>query len=320
MPYPRAALIYNPVAGRIRSNPGLIDALAARLRPNIGALEILPTTGPNTAGAIARQAIDAGVRLVCVAGGDGTVNEAASGVAGTGVPLAILPAGTANVLCMESGLGGNALRIAAGLPALVERDVAVGLLTAEGREPRLFLCMAGVGLDARMVRFVTPAVKRRLGKLSYWQAGFAQVGKSLEEFDIRVNGRLRRASFALLSRVRNYGGDLEIARHANLLAGDFAVVLFEGPGSLRYLKYFSGVLLNRLDGMSGVTVERASGADIIPIPGQLADLQVDGEHAGFAPARVSMADVRVRLLLPRRFVERMEAELATGSAARPAAR
>lgn len=316
----RAALVFNPVAGKIRSNPGLIDRLAARLRESTGPLEILPTTGPNTAGAIARQAIEGGARLVCVAGGDGTVNEAAAGVAGTDVPLAVLPAGTANVLCTESGLGGNAMRVAEAFPALVERELAVGTLTAEGREPRIFLCMAGVGLDARIVRFVTPGFKRRFGKLSYWQGGFAQVGKKLEQFDIRLDGRLRRASFALLSRVRNYGGDLEIARHANLLSDDFAVVLFEGPSSLRYLKYFSGVLLNKLDGMSGVTVDRARTAEIIPLRDQLADLQVDGEHAGFAPARIDIADVRLRLMLPRRFVEQMEARLATGSVGSPASR
>lgn len=321
MPKPRAAvLLYNPVAGKIRSNPGLIERLAARLRESTGPLEILPTPGPNTAGAIARQAIEGGARLVFVAGGDGTVNEAAAGVAGTDVPLAVLPAGTANVLCTETGLGGNALRVAEAFPALVERDIALGSLAVEGRDARLFLSMAGAGLDARIVRLVSPAFKRHLGKLSYWQGGFAQVGKKLEEFDIRIDGRLRRSSFALLSRVRNYGGDLEIARHANLLADDFAVVLFEGPGSLRYLKYFSGVLLDRLDGMSGVTVERARTAEIIPLAGQLADLQVDGEHAGFAPARIDIARVRLRLMLPRRFVEQMEARLAKDSAVSPASR
>ena len=320
MPNPRAALIFNPVAGKIRSHPGLIDRLAARLRASTGPLEILPTPGPGTAGGIARQAIASGARLICVAGGDGTVNEAASGVAGTDAVLAVLPAGTANVLGMETGLGGNALRVADRLPALVQRSVALGRLTAEGRPPRLFLCMAGVGLDARIVRFVKPGFKRRFGKLSYWQGGFAQVGKRLEQFDIRLDGRLRRASFALLSRVRNYGGDLEIARHANLLADDFAVVLFEGPSSLRYLKYFSGVLLHKLDGMSGVTIGRARTADIIPLRDELADLQVDGEHAGFAPARIAVAEVRLSLLLPRRFVELMEARRATESAGSPASR
>lgn len=321
MPDPRAAaLIYNPVAGRIRSNPGLIERLAATLRRTCGPVELTPTTGPHTAGPIARQAIENGAPRVFIAGGDGTVNEVAAGVAGTGVPLGVLPAGTANVFCMETGLGRNPLRVAESLPSLVEREIALGSLEAEGRGPRLFLCMAGIGLDARIVRFVTPAFKQRFGKLSYWQGGFAQLGKKLEEFDVRIDGRLYRSSFALVSRVSNYGGDLNIARHANLLDDDFAVVLFEGPSSVRYLKYFSGVLVNRLEGMSGVTLARARSVEISPVPNELADLQVDGEHAGFAPARVSIAAPRLRVLLPRPFVERMQARLATSSAGSPSAR
>jgi diacylglycerol kinase family enzyme len=320
VPDPRAAaLIFNPVAGRIRSNPGLIERLAAALRRH-GPVELSPTTGPRTAGPIAREAIENGAPRIYIAGGDGTVNEVAAGVAGTGVPLCVLPAGTANVFCMETGLGRNPLRVAGSLSSLVEREIALGSLETEGRDARLFLCMAGIGLDARIVRFVSPAVKQRFGKLSYWQGGFAQLGKKLEEFDIRIDGRQYRSSFALVARVSNYGGDLDIARHANLLTDDFAIVLFEGPGSLRYLKYFSGVLLNRLGGMNGVTLTRARSVEIAPISNELADLQVDGEHAGFAPARVSIAAPRLRVLLPRPFIERMEARLATSSAESPSTR
>ena len=57
-----------------------------------------PTTGPNMAGALARAHVAGGADLIVVMGGDGTINEAAEGLIGTPVPLAILPAGTASVL------------------------------------------------------------------------------------------------------------------------------------------------------------------------------------------------------------------------------
>ncbi|MBI4890186.1 MAG: NAD(+)/NADH kinase [Acidobacteria bacterium] len=305
-----AVLIYNPVAGKIRSKPWLIPKLQGSLRRHLGELELLPTTGPKTAGSIARYAVEHGAQLVCVAGGDGTVNETASGMAGSGVPLLVLPAGTANVLGMETGLGGDAVRVAERYAELVAQDVALGTLEAHGEAPRLFAMMAGVGLDARIVRMVSPELKRRFGKLSYWQGGFAQVGKKLPEFLIRLDGGPpKQASFALVSRVKNYGGDLEIARHANLLADDFGVVLFEGPGSLRYLKYFSGVLLNQLDGMSGVTVARARTLEAEPLPGATIDVQVDGEHAGYAPMKVEVARMKLRLMLPASFVARAQADL-----------
>jgi diacylglycerol kinase family enzyme len=269
----------------------------------------MPTTGPETAGQIARGAIAEGARIICVAGGDGTINEVAAGMAGTGVPLAVLPAGTANVLAMETGIGGNTLRAAERFAELEPHDVNLGIITAQGRAPRLFATMAGAGLDARIVRLVSPETKRRWGKLSYWEGGFAQLGKRLPEFDISVDGRTSRASFALISRVRNYGGDLEIARHANLLADDFAVVLFEGPSTIPYLKYFSGVLLNVLERMKGVTVARARSLEIAPCRGAEIDIQVDGEHTGYAPARIEIAPQTLRLMLPRKFVESMRARL-----------
>jgi diacylglycerol kinase (ATP) len=66
---------------------------------------LVPTQGPGTAGAIARRSIADGAELILAAGGDGTINEIAEGVAFSDVPLGILPAGTANVLANEMGLG-----------------------------------------------------------------------------------------------------------------------------------------------------------------------------------------------------------------------
>ena len=313
-------MIYNPVAGRLRKHPGLIAQAVASLSPRLGRFALRPTTGPQTAGPLARQAIFEGAQRVFVAGGDGTVNEVVSGMAGSRVPLAVLPAGTANVLAMETGIGGNLLRAAANFDGLEECSIALGRLSTADQAPRLFLLMAGVGLDANVVRRVSPEWKRRLGKLSYWQGGFAQIGRHLPEFEVRCDDRSYTASFALLARVRNYGGDLEIARHANLLADDFAVVLFEGPSTVRYLKYFAGVLTRRLGGMRGVTLLHTQTLEIRAIGGEEIDLQVDGESAGLAPARVEIAAERLRLMLPHAFAERMRARLggATSRCEQPA--
>lgn len=299
-----ASLVYNPVAGKLFRRPQLLAEAQRLLEPLVGPIRLCPTTGPDTAGSIARHAIDDGARLIFVAGGDGTINEVIAGMAGSEVPLAILPAGTANVLGMETGIGGNLVRAASRFQQLAPVPVSLGRLLAPGKPARYFACMAGIGLDARIVRMVSPDFKRRWGKLSYWEGGFAQVGKKLPEFDVVMDGRRARCSFALVSRVRNYGGDLEIARHANLLDDDFAVVLFQGPSSFRYLKYFSGVLLNCLDGMQGVTVAHARSFQI-DAGTEPIDIQVDGEYAGVAPMSLDIAPERVRLLLPQVFLARM---------------
>lgn len=312
-------LVYNPEAGRIRPRAGMVDRLLALLRERVPHVEAAPTQGPRTAGRIVQEWIEKGAELVCVAGGDGTVNEAAEGIAGTGVPLLVLPAGTANVLSCEIGTGNNPFDVASRIGQMQPADIAPGVVrTAEGE--RLFLCMAGAGLDARIVRLVSPVWKRRLGKLSYWQGGMAQLGRRLEVFEAEADGRAFACSFALMARVRNYGGDLWIARHANLLEDRLAVVLFEGASSLPYVKYFAGVLLGRLNGMRGVRVLEAQRVRIRTLDDPVIDLQVDGEHAGFAPAEVALSGKRIRLLVPQQFAEAMNARihaLETGAARSP---
>lgn len=300
----QACLIYNPFAGRIRRNPGMLARVEQTLAPMAKNWRTLQTNGPGAAGELAASAVAEGVSLIVTVGGDGTINEVIQGMAGSTATLGILPAGTANVLAMETGIGGNLMRTARNLASYEPVEVALGSLCGQGAQPRLFVAMAGAGLDARIVRRVKPDFKRRFGKLSYWVAGFGALGERLPEFAVRVDGGEYRASFALFSRVRNYGGDLEIARHADLLRDDLAVVLFEGANSFRYIKYFAGVLLHTLPRMKGVRVLHGREAELAPLNGCAVDLQLDGEYAGLAPARITLAGARVRLLLPREFVQR----------------
>ena len=90
--------------------------------------------------------------------------------------------------------------------------------------------MAGVGFDARVVHGLDLELKDRIGKLAYWRGAIGQLGSRLEEFGIEAAGISRRCTFALVSRVRNYGGD-ELARRASPFSDTFEVLLFEG----RYL-------------------------------------------------------------------------------------
>jgi diacylglycerol kinase family enzyme len=290
-------VIYNPAAGKLWRHLDLLEKARELLSARLGRVELLPTPGPNAGAELARAAIGRGkARMIVVAGGDGTINEVLNGMIGSGVPLGIIPFGTANVLATELRLGSNPLRAAAWIPDLVEADVATGLLTGCGA-PRHFVAMCGAGLDARIVELVSPAFKRRFGKVSYWIASFGQVGQRLPVFEAAIDGRRYEASFVLASRVKNYGGDLEIARHANLFNGDFAVCVFEGSSSFRYLKYFTGVLFNTLDGMKGVHVLRARRIEFAPLGSARTGIQLDGEHAGFAPCAIEIVPKALRLLV-----------------------
>jgi diacylglycerol kinase family enzyme len=259
-----------------------------------------PTTGPHTAGAIARDQIARGADLIVVAGGDGTINEAAEGMAGRRVPLGILPFGTANVLATELKLGRDPVSAAQRLAELRPRRISLGhVLCDQGRVSRHFLLMAGIGLDAHIVYNIDAALKERAGKLAYWMAGWRMLGKPLAQLEVDIGGQRRPCSFALLSKVRNYGGDFEIARSVRLFDDTFEAVLFEGASSTGYVKYLAGVALNRLRGMKGVTVMRADQAKVTG--SEKAYVQIDGEFAGRLPAEVRVVRDALTLLVPEEY-------------------
>jgi YegS/Rv2252/BmrU family lipid kinase len=301
--YDNAFLIYNPQAGKFGRNgeqllQRTIEALAAgghRVTP-------VPTTGPATAGAIARDCVMKGADIVIAAGGDGTINEVANGLVHSHVPLAILPGGTANVLAVEIETGTHMVRAAERLGSLLPERVSVGLLK-NAQEQRHFVLMAGAGLDALIVYNIDAKLKAQLGKAAYWIGGFSQLGRPLPEFDVRVNGKLVRCSFALASRVKNYGGDLLIARGASLFSDHFELILFEGAHSLPYMKYFIGVLTNRLASMQGVSVIKAESVELECASDPSIYVQVDGEFAGRLPVSLEIVPRALTLLVPESFRE-----------------
>ena len=98
----RGVLIYNPTAGQ-RNRSAQMLALIEKMREKGLELENAPTSGPGDATAIVRRKLAQGPDVVVVCGGDGTVSEAACGLVGSTVPLAVLPGGTSNVLAREIG-------------------------------------------------------------------------------------------------------------------------------------------------------------------------------------------------------------------------
>lgn len=268
-------------------------------------MTVAPTTGPATAGAIAREHIAGGADLILAAGGDGTVNEVLEGMVHSRVPLGVLPAGTANVLACEMKLEFSLERAAAQLGQCHPHRISVGHVTCDaGQVCRHFLLMAGVGLDAHIVRQVSVALKARTGKLAYWIAGGNLLGRRLAEFHVEIDGRTSVCSFALFSKVRNYGGDFEIAREVSLFDNEFEAVLFSGPSSIRYVKYLAGMVLRRLQHMSGVDVLHTCRVSLNCAEDQSVYVQVDGEFAGALPAELRIVPDALTLLIPPSYESR----------------
>jgi diacylglycerol kinase family enzyme len=157
----RALVVVNPhattVSERLRNL--VIYALAARYE-----VEAVETNARGHATEIASAAAGDGYDLVVAFGGDGTVNEAANGLAGSPVPLSCLPGGSANVFCKLLGIPGEIVDATEHLLLMADRfaprPVDLGLV-----EGRLYTFSAGIGIDADVVRRVDarPALKRRFG-------------------------------------------------------------------------------------------------------------------------------------------------------------
>src|SRR6202011_1781872 len=171
-----AVLILNPNAGGGRRMPQLDEARRIFRKAGIET-ELQSTTAPGEATHLARNAVNQSRQLVIVCGGDGTVNEAVNGLACSQVPLAVLPAGTANVLAKELSIPWNLPRAAERIIRAQYRRIALGLAIPEksSGEPRYFLSLAGAGPDGALVAAVRPEVKLQAGIIAYWQEGFRQL-------------------------------------------------------------------------------------------------------------------------------------------------
>jgi diacylglycerol kinase family enzyme len=112
------------------------------------------------------------------------------------------------------------------------------------------------------------------------------------------------ASFALITKVRNYGGDFEIARRVRLTDHEFEVIVFENNVWHDYVRFLGAVILNRLYKTAGVTAYRATEASIAAPDHEPIYVQTDGESIGSVPARIVSIPNALTLLIPKRYTEK----------------
>jgi diacylglycerol kinase family enzyme len=276
------------------SSPDLVQRVAEVLQP-----ELHPTTRPEHATEIAARCARDGASLVIALGGDGTINEVANGLVGTSTPMAVLPGGTANVLACELGIPRDPVKAARQLSSWVAQKIPAGRLTTADQPPRHFLLMAGAGLDAEVLRNVKPDVKRRLGKAAYWIEGLKMTGRRLRQLEVRAEGQSITTGFALISRVRNYGGDLTIASGASLFSDQFQVVTFAGSTTWPYTAYLGGAVFGKALSVPGVRALHTRRIELLPGNGsQPYPTQMDGEAAGLLPAIIELIPDAITLLVP----------------------
>ncbi|MFN2566848.1 MAG: diacylglycerol kinase family protein [Gemmatimonadaceae bacterium] len=294
----RALLIANPAARRAaRFRDAAVRAFErAKVR-----CDVVITERPGHAGELARERCRE-YDAVFALGGDGTAMEIAGALAGTGIPLGVLAAGT-----------GNLLARAVGIPLSIARAVPI-LLTGErrridlGRLPdgRYFAVAAGVGIDARMVRETPTWMKRRLGVLAYAitasrAALSAVIRRDFFRVRLTVDGAVYDREAAAAAMVANFGAILHdrITFGPGIQSDDGVLdACIYSPRSLGDALRIMWRLL-RKDFRSDDCILYQSGRHIRIETDPRHQIQADGELVGFTPLDAVVHPLAAEFLVPK---------------------
>jgi diacylglycerol kinase (ATP) len=208
-----------------------------------------------------RRAVKKGAKLIFVWGGDGMVQRCIDALAGSQkVELAILPAGTANLLATELGIPkdiAKAVRI--GLRG-TRRKLDVGVINGER-----FAVMAGTGLDARVMRDVDGARKRRLGRVAYIHSGVKATRAKAVRMTVRVDGTAwfkGKASLVLIGNIGTVTGGLPVFPEASPSDGMLDVAVVTASGTWQYVRVLSRLVGGHPDRSPLVEMTRGKKIDI----------------------------------------------------------
>ena len=175
-------LIFNPVSGQGNAQQDLA-LIGKLLEPEIQ-LNIHLTTPEMSAEQLAKEAIAQGAELILASGGDGTVSAVAGAVIGTGIPLGVIPRGTANAFAVALGIPTN---IKAACETILAQTTRVVDAARCNGFPMILL--AGIGFEAEMVERANREAKSRFGALAYIVAGIQQLNEQeLFTTQIEIDG------------------------------------------------------------------------------------------------------------------------------------
>ena len=303
-----ALLIYNLASGRRRHRRFSEIEEAARLLNAAGIdAELAPTTGRGTATGIARNAVAQNRELVIACGGDGTINEIINGLAGSSIPMAILPAGTANILAKELGIPWDIPAAARLIPTGTPQRIALGAVmnaTPQGDpDPsqgcRYFLCVAGAGPDGAIVHAVNPDLKDQTGIMAYWAAGARQLFQyAFPQMDIFSRESRLSATLLVVGRTKHYGGPFQITTGASLFEDAFEIVAFDSTSRFRYLAALPALWLGKLRKVKGIHAWKTREVTCAAANGTTVYAQVDGEPVGTLPLHFRIVPNALTLVVP----------------------
>jgi len=278
-------------------NPAARSEKAKRWRARVESVArgciICATSRAGEAETLARHAAQEGFEKIVAAGGDGTINEVVNGLAGSNAALGLLPIGTMNVFATELGLPAHDLKLCWNI-IQGENTRLVDLPSANGK---YFVQLAGVGLDAQVVKETSLAFKRSFGPLSYLISAAQIAARQPPKLFIESESTsVDEASFVLIGNGRLYGGPFPFFKHPVIDDGWLDVVLFKRLGYVEIIKSVQTVVFG-LD-ISAPDIEYFQTEHLRVTSAQDVPLELDGELAGTCPIDFRIQKKGLRVLAP----------------------
>jgi YegS/Rv2252/BmrU family lipid kinase len=272
-PVRRAAVVIHPgkhddvdgfraAVGKAMSDLGWAEPLWLETRPD------------DTGERLAQEAVRSGVDLVLASGGDGTITACVGGIAGSGVPLGVLPCGTGNLLARNLGL-----------PLSLDEALAVALTGSDRRldvgaaNGRPFVVMAGIGFDAEMLDGADERLKSRVGWAAYVLSALRHLRERPVRMALRADGgppQRRWASGVIVGNVGSLQGNVRLLPDAVPDDGVLDVAVLAASGWTGWLRLAADVLLRRKTGR----VAHLTCRELTIQAGRARPWEVDGEVAG----------------------------------------
>ncbi|MGH2740609.1 MAG: diacylglycerol/lipid kinase family protein [Actinomycetota bacterium] len=276
-------IVANPTSGRGKGRR-LLEQLKAALRASAFDHEIVVSENPEHPERAAREAAEAGVRILLAVGGDGLVSSCANGLVGTDTALGIIPAGSGNDFAQCVGL--DTKRPLNALALLAEPRIRrVDAVRAEGPGwARHFVCVSGCGFDSETNEYANTLTHLR-GRAPYVVAVFRTLIRfQPAEFRLTVDGEehRREAMLVAVGNTQSYGGGMRICPNAEMDDGLLDVTVVGSVSKPTFVRVFPRVFSGSHIDHPSVSTHRGAKVELEA----LAPFRVyaDGEDFGPLPA------------------------------------
>lgn len=289
----RLLVIANPAT---RRNIRAIITTLRKAAPEGVTIDVHITRHAGEARELAREHA-AGARMVIAVGGDGTVAEVASEVVEAGVPLAILPGGSTNIIARELGIPTD-IRAGAALVCGPHRHKRIDVGWSDRR---VFIHMAGTGFDSRLFARSSSALKRRIGWLAYLPAAARSLLDRPAFVTVTVDGSelATRSPLVLVANGRSVAHPrMTIASGISKSDGVFDVFVVTATSPFALARVLGRLAMRQLDRSTYVT--RLQGREVMIDADPAMPVEFDGDVDGTTPVTLEVMKGALEVVVPDR--------------------